>query len=241
MNTPNPYAPPPPPSPRVSAAAAGSGEFSIPGVLGEAWALSVGCKATFLAVFAVLFVALWLLQALLGLVFGIRMSDGSALPLTLLWQLVLAAVIYPGLAGVTVLSLKRADGLAVTASDALNHGVPLGQAALLGVLLTAATAIGFMLLVLPGLYLSVALMLALPLLVDRQLGAVDALKASQRAVQPSWFRCAALLVVLGVMLAIGAATIIGLIWVLPISAIALALVYRSFFPATASVGRLHAN
>jgi hypothetical protein len=229
MNTPNPYAPPPPPEagPRVVGVA--DPRFSIGEVIADAWTLSQGCKGAFLLVYAALFVGTWLLQALLGAVFGIAPS-GSVLA-GLVAQLVTAAVIYPFLAGVMRLALLRVDGHEIRAGDALTHGVSVLELALLGVLLTIATIIGFSLLLLPGIYLSVALMYALPLAVDRRLRAVEALKTSQRTVHPQWFRCAGLLLVLGIGLTLAAVTVIGLVWALPVTSLALAVSYRRFFPA----------
>jgi len=230
MNTPNPYAPPPsePQPPRVAA-----GDFAIGELLAEAWRLSKGCKASFLALYAAVFGMLWLTQLIVTILFGVHVGMRSAPLAGLLWQLLLAAAIYPFLAGVMVLALRRADGLPVKAADALSHGVRLREVILLGVLLTLATGVGFALLLLPGIYLSVALMFALPLLVDRRLGAIAAMKASLAAVHPRWFRCAGLMLVLGLLLALGGLVIVGLVWVLPVSAIALALAYRRLFPAAA--------
>lgn len=229
MNTPNPYAPPPsaPPSPRSG----DNGDFAIGEVLAEAWRLSDGCKASFLALYVALLGVLWLMQMLVAILFGFDGSLRAAPFKGLLWQLLLAGAMYPFLAGVMRLALRRADGLPVEIADAWTHGVRLGEVILLGVLVTVATTIGFALLLLPGVYLSVALMFALLLVVDRRLGAVAAMKASIGAVHPRWFHCAGLLFVLGMLLALGGLVIVGLIWVLPVSSIALALVYRRFFPA----------
>ncbi len=231
MNTPNPYAPPPSGADFSRSPASGMGDFSITEILSEAWRLSDGCKGSFLAVYAAVFVVMWLAQAVIALVFGAHALTMASPFATLIWQVLLAAALYPFLAGVVRLALRRADGLPIKAAEAFSHGVPLGQIVLLGVLLTIATLIGFTLLLLPGIYLSVALMFALPLVVDRRLGAVDALKTSLAAVNPRWFRCAGLLLVLGVLLALGGLVIVGLVWVLPVSSIAIALAYRRFFPA----------
>lgn len=233
MNTPNPYAPPPSGPASSPAIVPGAGDFAIGEILAEAWRLSAGCKASFLALYAALFGVLWLAQAIVVSAFGLDALVGTTPFAGLLWQVLLAAAIYPFLAGVMVLALRRVDGLPIRAADAWTHGVRLGEAILLGALLTLATALGFALLILPGFYLSVALMFALPLLVDRRLGAVAAMKTSLAAVHPRWFRCAGLLLVLGLLLALGGLVIVGLIWVLPVSSIALALAYRRFFPAAA--------
>ena len=47
-------------------------------------------------------------------------------------------------------------------------------------------ALGLLLLILPGLYLAIALSLALPLLVERELGVLDALTTSLKIVNAIW-------------------------------------------------------
>ena len=231
MTDQNPYSPPPAPSAPPAARVTHAGEFTLGGIIGDAWALSSGCKAVFLAVYFAVFAALWLVQIVAGGIVGRAVIGGGSTVVAILWQLVLAALLYPFLASVMNIALRRADGHAVTLGDALGHGVSFAQLSLLGVLMTLATMIGFGLLVLPGIYLSVAFMFALPLVVDRRLAAIEALKTSLAIVHPHWFRCAGLLLVLGLMIALGAMTVIGLIWVLPVSSLALALAYRRFFAA----------
>lgn len=229
MTTPNPYAPPPPPEAGSRAVGVADPRFSVSEVIADAWTLSHGCKGAFLLVYVAVFVGTFLLQALLGAVFGF--APESTMLAEILAQLVTAAVLYPLLAGVMRLALLRVDGHEIRAGDALAHGVSMLELALLGVLLTLATLIGFSLLLLPGVYLSVALMYALPLAVDRRLGAVAALTTSQRTVHPQWFRCAGLLLVLGIGLTLAAVTVIGLVWALPVTSLAVAVSYRRLFPA----------
>jgi hypothetical protein len=63
---------------------------------------------------------------------------------------------------------------------------------ILAVLLLAAVAIllGMVLLILPGLYLGVALSLALPALLLEQMGPIDALKFSLHLIRGHWWRTA---------------------------------------------------
>lgn len=234
MSTPNPYAPP---TRTGDGAVAPPGQdtpqgddFSITDVLSTAWALARGSKRYFMLVYLCLMIALGFLQAIVGSVVSANAAAFLRNPLyAMVSQGVFAAVMYPFLSSVMRLALRRADGLPVTVSDLFADAARLGQVMVLGVLVSLATLVGLLLFVLPGIYLSVALMFALLLLLDRGLGPMAAIKASLTAVNRQWFRYAALLFVLGVMLAVGAFTVIGLVWALPVATIAIALVYRRVF------------
>lgn len=224
----NPYAPPPAADAHTGSAATADGDFSISEVLTEAWSLAQGHKVPFLAVYAVVFLAVMLLSVLLGMLFG----TGPHLLSMFIQQVVIAAVIYPCVAGVVTLGLRRAAGLPVAIADATPDTALLVPVVTLGVLVSLATTIGFMFLVIPGVYLSVALMFALPLLLDRKLGAVAAMETSIRMVNRRWFKYFGFCVVIGLLIALSAVTVIGLIWTLPFSVIAVSIVYRHAFGIT---------
>lgn len=232
MTEQNPYAPPSrvdsASTPAAGGATARDDEFSIVGVLGDAWALAAGSKRYFVIVYVLLMLALAVIQGCAVMLSGGGISDTRTM---LLWQPILAAALYPFIAGVMRLGLRRAANLPA-GLEHLRADVPqLGQIVLLGALVSLATLLGFILFVLPGIYLSVAFMFALPLVLERRLGAVAAMRLSLATVQRQWFRYAALLFALGFVLTLGAFTVVGLIWALPVTAIALALVYRQVFGA----------
>lgn len=228
----NPYAPPPRAAGVATPAQRGEaplGEgFSIVAVLGEAWALAAGSKRYFVVVYVLLLIALAFVQSIAGLLSGSDIDAGWSI---LLWQPILAAALYPFIGGVMRLALRRAAHQPVGFEHLVDDAPQLGQIALLGALVSLATLLGFTLFVLPGIYLSVAFMFALPLVLDRRLNAVAAMRLSLETVHRRWFRHAALLFALGFVLTLGAVTVIGLIWALPVTAIALALVYRRVFGA----------
>jgi len=206
-------------------------DLDLPAILAEAWRATHGCKRQFMAVYAMLVIALFVLQFMLPLLLGTALAGSGGLLLMLLGHLLMASATFPFLAGVMKLGLRRAAGQPVTLADAFASETPLGQVVLLGVLSTLLTTVGFALFVLPGIYLSVALAFALPLVVDRGMPAIPAMKLSLRTVNRCWFSCFALMLALGVVLGIGTLTVIGLIWALPVCVIALAVAYREIFAA----------
>ena len=90
---------------------------------------------------------------------------------------------------------------------------------------------GFVLLVLPGIYLAVAYSLALPLLVEKEMGIWQALEISRRAVTHCWLRCWGLMLVATLVAIIGGGFTfgIGLIWFMPLAALSFGVLYRNVF------------
>jgi len=79
------------------------------------------------------------------------------------------------------------------------------------------TLIGFLLLILPGIYLSIAYVFTLPLIVDKEMDIWDAMETSRKAVTKHWFKVFGLFILLSLIMALGALALgIGLIWAVPL-------------------------
>jgi len=81
-------------------------------------------------------------------------------------------------AGYTVMGLKRLRGETPVVQDAFAGFQMFGQLFLLWLVMMFSIMIGFVLCILPGLYLMLAFSLATPLVVDRRMGFWEALKTS---------------------------------------------------------------
>ena len=98
------------------------------------------------------------------------------------------------------------------------------------VLMTLLIFVGYVLLIVPGIYLSVAYLFALPLLVQEQMGIVEALEASRKALTHCWFNVFGLLLVLALINGLAAVPLgIGLIWSVPLTVVSIGLAYRKIF------------
>lgn len=105
--------------------------------------------------------------------------------------------------------------------------VPLLLAALVGGLLTA---IGFFLLVIPGVYLMVCYIFASSLVVDRRLDFWPALELSRRTVHPLWFSMFGFLLLLIIVNIAGAIALgIGILVTIPVTMCAVATAYADIF------------
>jgi uncharacterized membrane protein len=94
--------------------------------------------------------------------------------------------------------------------------------------------LGYLLLILPGIYLSFAYMFSLPLMIEKDLGAWSALEVSRKAVTRIWFRAAGFLLLIMLLITLGMIPLgIPLIWIVPWVTLAYAMLYFKLFGAEA--------
>lgn len=196
-------------------------DWTISKVLEEAWNLKDGFKGTYWGALAVLLVANLLFSGLAALV-----GDDSNM-MNVIVQLITVLITYPLVVGLMMIAIKHSVGIPTTASMVFDYYPTTLPIFLTYLLMVAFIVIGFILLVVPGLYLLFAYMLALPLLVDKQLGIWEALETSRKAITPCWFRVVGLSLISAVVVAVSAIPLgIGLIWTLPFLGLVMAIVYR---------------
>ena len=148
-------------------------------------------------------------------------------------EIVITLVLFPLGVGLGLLGIRRAAGKDTPVStlwEPYSHALPL---IVLFVLMTVLVVAGFFLLVLPGIYLSIAYSFAPYLIVEKNMGVWEALETSRKAITQYWWRYFGLMIVALVLIIIGAIPLlIGLIWVLPIVAIATGEVFAKTFGST---------
>ena len=102
-------------------------------------------------------------------------------------------------------------------------------------LYTLMIVLGYLLLILPGIYLSFAYMFSLPLMIEKDLGAWAALEVSRKAVTRIWFRATGFLLLIMLLITLGMIPLgIPLIWIVPWVTLAYAMLYFKLFGAEAS-------
>ena len=145
-------------------------------------------------------------------------------------EIVITLVLFPLGVGLGLLGIRRAAGKDTPVStlwEPYGHALPL---IVMFVLMAVLIVAGFFLLVLPGIYLSIAYSFAPYLIVEKNMGVWEALETSRKAITQYWWRYFGLMIVALVLIIIGAIPLlIGLIWVLPIVAIATGEVFAKTF------------
>jgi hypothetical protein len=208
-------------------AVAGNYEFTIGGVMSEAWALVPGFKGSFWGATGLIY----LVFLVVGVAFGIAAASGEppSIWLQILNGLV-GIILSPLFVGLVALGVRRACGLPVSFSMVFGYirKAPVLIAAAL--LVTLLTYVGIFLLILPGIYLGVAYGMTLPLLAFNELGIWQAMETSRRTITHRWFGLFGLYLVLGVLVTLSALLLlIPLIWTLPWSILVFGVVYRRMF------------
>ena len=145
-------------------------------------------------------------------------------------EIIVTLILFPLGVGLGLLGIRRAAGketLVSTLWEPYSHAIPLiVMFALMAVLIVA----GFFLLVLPGIYLLIAYSFAPYLIVEKNMGVWQALETSRKAITQYWWRYFGLMLVAVLLIIIGAIPLlIGLIWMLPIVAIATGEVFAKTF------------
>jgi hypothetical protein len=202
---------------------AGHAELDVLAVVKEAWSLTDGVKTIIIGGGLLVYGTALLALAALTSVFGTEDQGPLARVTT---QLVAIVIVNPYLAGVFMLGLRRSVGMPVNFQAQFAYYPVLLPIVGLTVLQTAITSLGFMLLILPGVYLSIALCLALPLKVERNLPVVDCLLTSIRLVNSKFVQVAMLSIIAVGLALLGVVSLIGWIWTLPWMVMIFAVIYR---------------
>ena len=220
----------------IEKAISGDYEFSVFGVISEAWDKTSGAKWPihlaflfyFLVTIAIVVVAV---IAITALSIGAVATD-STMPLLMqiVLQIVMNLIMLPMIMGIVMMGIKRSVDSPISSSSVFAYFSRMFMLLLTIIIMYIMVAIGFFLLIIPGIYLMVAYYMALPLVVEKQMGPWQALETSRKTINHCWFRMVGFMIVLSVVLTISMIPLgIGLIWSLPLFIIAYGIVYRNMF------------
>lgn len=207
-------------------------DFDIIEIIKEGFRRIEGVKGTFVAAFGVYVAVAIILQIILGIFFP---SPPSPAEPNLLNQQIITILSYPVLmplmVGIIMLAINYSRGENIEFKSIFNYYHLMGKLALAGIFIYVMTIIGFVLLVLPGIYLSIAYVFTLPLIADKGMDVWEAMELSRKTVTKHWFKVFGLLFLLGLFFLVGAIPFgIGLIWAIPLMFITLyGLLYSSIF------------
>jgi len=209
-------------------------DFTIGDLLSEAWQRVKGTKGIIIGGFVVFYAVLLVASFLIGGFFGILGVVSDSPMLTVVVEMVVgifaSALAYPFMAGINMIGIRRAADQPISFNDIFSHfgrTVPLVITAIISMLLIY---LGMILLIIPGLYLAIAYMLAIPLVVERGLSPWQALETSRKAITQHWFKVFGLFLLLGLITGISAIPLgIGLVWTIPLFTVAIGILYRTIF------------
>jgi uncharacterized membrane protein len=141
------------------------------------------------------------------------------------------ALQFPFLGGLVLMAIKQLRGQSIQPGDVFSGFAQFGPLAVAGLLYGLGVTFGSMLCLVPGLLLAGLWMLTVPLIVDQNMSAVDALKASLARLQPQMWSALGLYFVLALVAGLGSlACGIGGLFTAPLLPIGIALIYKDFYP-----------
>jgi uncharacterized membrane protein len=192
----------------------------------------VGFKWSYMAPFLIYLIITSVIAVLQDATVGT--GEGVAASLT---QVIVNILVYPLGIGLGLLGIRRAAGKDTPLStlwEPYSQFIPLVvMLVLMGLLIVG----GFFLLVLPGIYLAVAYSFAPYLMIEKNMGVWEALETSRKAITTCWWRYFGLLLIAVLLFIVGTIPLlIGLVWVLPIMAIAIGEVFKATFETASAEG-----
>ncbi len=212
----------------------GNYDFNLSDVLSEGWEKTKGVKRYIIGAGILMYIVLF--AVITALVYLAIPATASAEPSPMLMllqpllQVVIMVVTLPVMAGIFIICMKKLKGHPVEFGDAFSAFGKTGKLLLTSILMNIMIMIGFLLLIIPGIYLGIAYMMAIPLVVDRDMSPWDAMETSRKAIAKHWFKFFLFMLVMSLILAISMIPLgLGLIWTVPMMAVGFAVMYRETF------------
>lgn len=201
-------------------------DFSITGVLKEGLRRSEGVKLTFIGSIIIYILIAVFVKSLLGFIF----PNNESLLNVYASSTVEMLFTLPILIGIMLLGVKRARDETLEVPSIFNYFGMIIPIMLAYVAMTLILTIGFLLLVVPGIYLAVSYAFAYTLIVDKGLDVWEAMELSRKTVTEQWFKFFGLSLLSGLIIVLSAIPFgIGLIWTIPMTYISYGLLYHRLF------------
>ncbi|WP_096087058.1 hypothetical protein [Agaribacterium haliotis] len=207
---------------------AGDFELRLGDLFKNAWAMTKGRKGTIWIAVILMIVALTVINVGTGFIFALLPIDPGLS--AGLMQVVITLLSTPISVGLTLFGVKLVCEKDASATSIFNYFGQMFKLFALTVLMYVLVAIGFLLLVVPGIYLVVCYVFAGALMVEKDLGIWQALETSRKIVTKKWFTVFFTLLCIMLVVSLSAmALLVGLIWTIPLSVLITGLMYKAMF------------
>ncbi len=200
----------------------GDYDFTIGDIYRESWEKTKGVKGKFLLAWT----------SYMGVAFGISwfFYFVNIDSMGLIENLINVPILYPLMAGITLMGIQHSVGADIYPTSIWNHYKKVLPISLLTVLMLSLIGLGMLLLIIPGIYLGIAYMMALSLMMDRNMGVWESLETSRKAITKHWFKLFFIYLLLFLLIIVAMLPLfIGLIWVLPMSSVMQGILYKHIF------------
>ncbi len=206
-------------------------DIEIGDLFSEAWARVDGSKMVIFGAFFIYAMALIVIQVITE-GFTSSSTEPSVLDMTTSVTISILAmpITIPLVTGLIFLGIKRAQDKPIETTMVFDYFVKVWPLVILNIVMLILIYLGLFLLVLPGIYLSIAYAFAIPLSIEKNLGIWDSLELSRKSVTRHWFKVffvylLSTLAIIASIFTLG----IALIWTVPLVMITYGILYREIF------------
>jgi hypothetical protein len=228
----------------------GDFDLSIFEILSEGWRLTHGSKAVIIGSLFLVWVISGLVQnivflplpfiiGIVGVVFEEFLGSaettaifmGGLFFMAFIVMMVLSIMVQAPLwAGLEMIGVRRSVDLPISFRYVFDYFKQFLPLALTALIVMSFVIIGFVLLIIPGIYVTIASFLAIQLVADKKMGPWSAFKASVRAITYKWFQVFLLFIILLGLVFISIIPCgVGLIWTWPLFVNTKGVLYRNIF------------
>ncbi|RDH81400.1 MAG: hypothetical protein DIZ80_15040 [endosymbiont of Galathealinum brachiosum] len=222
----------------VEKALRGEYQFTIGSILSEAWAKTGGSKWIFMLGFILYFLTFVGIIIALGIVIAgltaVTQEPAIVGFFQFVIQLGINLIVMPMVMGIFMMGVRRSVDAPISSGMIFNYFSKMLPLFVAVILINVLVIFGFILLVIPGIYLMISYGFAMPLIVEKGMRPWQAMETSRKAITHRWFSVFFLFIVMFVIVMIAMFTVIGLIWVLPMLMIAYGILYRNVFGVEAT-------
>lgn len=207
-------------------------DFQIMDVIKEAWQRTSGLKGSVIGAGALIFIALIVISFAIIFVLNIipLIDEGGVALIAAALNFIITMLSYPFFAGILMMGLHRAVDAPVSYKMVFSYFSYTLPIIIASICMTIAIALGFMLLIIPGIYLSIAYMFALPLIIEKNMDFWQAMETSRKAVTQHWFKLFFTAMLMGIIYLISIIPLgLGLIWTIPMFIALQGVLYRRIF------------
>jgi len=205
-------------------------DFAIGAILKEAWQKTSGVKGPLWGGLLMVMLVVFGISIVMGLLVRQVGSMGSSAALAAALQITLTIAMYPLMAGIMMIGIRRAVDLPVNWKLTFGYFSFLLPIVISVFLTMIMTCLGFMLLIIPGIYLSLAYMLTIPLIIDKGLGPWQAMEVSRKAISKHWFKVFGLYFIMALIYMVSMIPLgLGVIWTMPMFIMVTGVLYREIF------------
>jgi len=210
------------------------GGFRAAAIVKAAWVMVAGVKGPIWGGVLVLLAVLVGLEAAATVLVPFATAFGGealAVWLQIIVQLAGSVLFLTFLAGLYTIGVRRSCGSHYSWKTVFSGFPFIGRIGVAGFLMSLLIVSGFVLLILPGIYLAVGYSLTLPLMVAKQYGPWEAMEASRRLIHPRWWQVFGVYIVMYLIYVLSCIPLgIGLLWTIPMFFTLTGVLYRTLVP-----------